>query len=257
MKRQNIRKSLIVISFLLFPITIYYLSPILIIQGAAEGIITGSFIYFAVLFVISLFFNRALCGWICPAGGLQEVCAVCVNKRTKGGKRNWIKYFIWTPWIISIIIIFISSSRVKVVNVFYQTYHGISIAEPAAYIIYYSVVGLIVILSFVGGKRAFCHYVCWMAPFMIIGNKINTLLRLPSLKLSADKDKCIKCGLCNKSCAMSLNVSEMVQKGSMENSECILCGGCVDNCPKGVIKYSFCSNITNKLNESKHYTNES
>jgi len=76
-------------------------------------------------------------------------------------------------------------------------------------------------MSFVGGKRAFCHYVCWMAPFMIIGTKIGTLLRLPSLKLLADKDKCINCGLCNKNCVMSLNVSGMVQKNSMKNSECI------------------------------------
>lgn len=117
--------------------------------------------------------------------------------------------------------------------------------------------GLAVIMSFAGGKRALCHYVCCMAPFMIIETKISNLLKLPSLKLSVDKDKCINCGLRNKNCAMSLNVKEMVQKSSMENSECILCGGCVYNCPKGVIKYSFGSksNTNNKLSDSKHYTN--
>ncbi|MCA1076459.1 hypothetical protein K9O30_22675 [Clostridium bowmanii] len=46
MKRQNIRKALIIISFLLFPITIYYFSPFLIIEGMTKGIITGSFILF-------------------------------------------------------------------------------------------------------------------------------------------------------------------------------------------------------------------
>jgi NAD-dependent dihydropyrimidine dehydrogenase PreA subunit len=38
---------------------------------------------------------------------------------------------------------------------------------------------------------------------------------------------------------MSLGVEEMVQQGSMENTECILCGSCVDNCPEGVIEYRF------------------
>lgn len=246
MKRQNIRKAIIIISFLLFPITIYYFSPYLIIMGMAEGIISGSFILFTVLFFISLFFRRVYCGWICPAGGLQEICSAATNRRPKGGKRNWIKYFIWVPWITSIIILFISSSKTKQINIFYQTYHGISVSNPFVYIVYYLVVGIIVIMSFVGGKRAECHYICWMAPFMIIGTKISKFFKLPSLRLKVDKDKCINCGLCNKNCAMSLNVKEMVQKNSMENSECILCGECIDNCPKGVIKYGFCRNSTDE-----------
>ena len=42
MKRQNVRKLLLIISMLLFPVTIWYMSPYLIIQGAMEGIVTGS-----------------------------------------------------------------------------------------------------------------------------------------------------------------------------------------------------------------------
>ncbi|MDO8636177.1 MAG: 4Fe-4S binding protein [Dehalococcoidia bacterium] len=33
----------------------------------------------------------------------------------------------------------------------------------------------------------------------------------------------------------------MVQGGSTENTECILCGTCVDNCPNGVIRFSWSS----------------
>lgn len=42
--RQRVRKTLLLISFLLFPITIWYFSPYLIIQAASEHIINGSFI---------------------------------------------------------------------------------------------------------------------------------------------------------------------------------------------------------------------
>ncbi len=70
MKRQRIRKAIILISFLLFPITLYYFSPVLIIQGAYEGVITGSFIVFSLLFLVSLSLGRGFCSWVCPAGGL-------------------------------------------------------------------------------------------------------------------------------------------------------------------------------------------
>ncbi|WP_241423274.1 4Fe-4S binding protein [Candidatus Contubernalis alkaliaceticus] len=86
MKRQSIRKTLILISFLLFPITIYYLSPYLIILGALEGIAAGSFVFFALLFVFSLFLGRAYCGWLCPGGGLQECCQIVSTRKAKGGK---------------------------------------------------------------------------------------------------------------------------------------------------------------------------
>jgi ferredoxin-type protein NapH len=76
-----------------------------------------------------------------------------------------------------------------------------------------------------------------MAPFMVIGTKISNLIRLPALRLKADKDKCVKCKTCTKNCPMSLEVMEMVQRGSMKNSECILCGTCADVCPKDVIRY--------------------
>ncbi|MFH0731719.1 MAG: 4Fe-4S dicluster domain-containing protein [Candidatus Omnitrophota bacterium] len=89
------------------------------------------------------------------------------------------------------------------------------------------------------GERAFCRYICWMAPFMVIGNRVKDFFRWPALCLHADKDKCNNCKLCNKKCPMSLDVNGMVQKGSMINPECILCGCCIDACPRSVLRYHF------------------
>ena len=94
---------------------------------------------------------------------------------------------------------------------------------------------LIAVLAIATGKKGFCHYGCWMAPFMIIGTKAKERLKLPSLRLKADRFQCIDCKRCNKNCPMSLDVNSMVTKSDMSNSECILCLTCVDNCPKGVI----------------------
>lgn len=175
MRRQNIRKALILISFLLLPITIYYLSPYLIIQGASEGIVAGSFVFFSLLFLFSLFFGRAYCGWLCPGAGLQECCQIVSNRKVQGGKLDRIKYFIWVPWIIGIIIAAVAAGGLRTVDILYHTWHGISVAQPGDYIIYYGVVILIVVLAFTCGKRSFCHYACWMAPFMVIRSKINLL----------------------------------------------------------------------------------
>ncbi len=86
---------------LLFPTTLYYFSPALILQRAAEGIINASLLVFGLMFLSSLFFGRLWCGWACPAGALQEFGAPINNKRTPGGKFNWVKRFIWPPGLVS------------------------------------------------------------------------------------------------------------------------------------------------------------
>lgn len=143
--RQRVRKTMLIVSFLLFPVTIWYFSPYLIIQAASEHIMNGSFIVFSAMFVL-----------------------------------------------------------------------------PAL----------------IHGRRATCHYICWMAPFMVIGSVVGRFLNFPQLHIEADKNMCIACGKCSKSCLMGLNVKEMVSEGKNANcTECIQCGACIDACPKKVLKY--------------------
>lgn len=92
MTRQRTRKLLIIISLLLFPVTLYYFSPALIINAGLHGIINGSFIVFLFLFLCSIPFGRLFCAYFCPAGGLQE-CAFIVNEKVpKQGWRNSVKF---------------------------------------------------------------------------------------------------------------------------------------------------------------------
>jgi ferredoxin-type protein NapH len=146
-------------------------------------------------------------------------------------------------WIGIIIYMAVTAGGFRSADFTYQTIFGFSISDVYSLFMYLIVVIVTIILSFAVGKRAMCHYVCWMSPFLIGGRKFRNLFKWPSLRLKAQQDKCIDCKTCNKKCPMSLDINGMVKSGMMENSECILCGTCVDNCNKGVIKYSFSKGI--------------
>ena len=238
-KRQRARKALLFFSFLLFPVTVYYFSPYLIIEGASQGIIVGSFLMFGLLFVLSLVLGRAFCGWACPAAGLQEACFMIRDRKIKGGRLDGLKYIIWMPWAFGIVLAAVKAGGLRTVDPLYQTNHGLSVVDSSGCMVLCSTVGLIVLLSLTAGRRAFCHYVCWIAPFMVIGRGVRNSMGWPSLRLISDRSECINCKTCSTNCPMSLDVDAMVQSEEMENTECILCGTCIDVCPEGVLSYSF------------------
>lgn len=237
-KRQSIRRVLIIASFLLFPVTLNYFSPALIIMAAAAGVLSASACVFLAQFVSALFLGRAFCGWLCPGAGLQEACFLAQSRAVNGRKCDWIKYLIWVPWV-SLIIYLLARHGVHGVSFFFMMESLISVDAPNRYPIYLTVTGLIFVLSLFVGRRGFCHVGCWMAPFMILGTQVQRRLRIPALHLRAAPEKCVQCHICTAGCPMSLDVTAMVQRGDMSCSECILCGTCVDSCRHKAIRYSF------------------
>jgi polyferredoxin len=243
--RQRIRKAIVILAFLSFPLTMNFFSPYVIVDGAANGIINGSLVMFGLMFVSSLFLGRLWCGWACPGGGMQEIVEPVNRKPVSRRKIDWIKWLIWTPWISLIVFLAVQAGGYHRLDLLYHTQNGISVAGSPdrpiifAYAIYYIVIGLFVGLAVFAGRRAGCHTICWMAPFMIAGRWVRNRFGWPSLRLVAETSACKDCKTCTKNCPMSLDVNAMVQQGSMENSECILCGTCVDNCPSKAIRYSF------------------
>jgi ferredoxin-type protein NapH len=238
-RRQKTRKILLLVSMLLFPVVLNYLSPYLVISGGFAGVLAGSGVVFAGMFVSSLVFGRAYCGWVCPPGGLQEVCAG-ISGKTTGHRQNIVKYIVWVPWLAAIVLGFVSAGGIRQIDMIYLTDGGISANSIYGYIIYFLVVATIVVLSFTLGKRSFCHCLCWMAPFMVLGSLLTEKLRTPRLRLRAEVSKCTGCGACTRACPMSLPVADMVKKEAMFHTECMLCAGCADTCPRNAIELAFC-----------------
>ena len=237
MKRQKIRRLTLFVSFLFFPVTLYYFSPALIINAGLKGIVNGSFIVFASMIVLSIFFGRFFCAYLCPAGGLQDCAALIVDRKPKQGRKNFIKFGIWIVWICAVIFCYAGKIRELKIDFFYQTDHGISASDFQSYVIYYGIVLLILLSALIAGRRAFCHYFCWMAPFLIFGTKIRGLLHLPGLRISVDGTKCVSCNECAGICPMCIEPAKTAPDSGRSDPECIQCGACADICKQKAITY--------------------
>ncbi|GAB1485924.1 hypothetical protein MASR2M79_09710 [Aminivibrio sp.] len=107
MKRQNVRKALLVIFILSLPVTMFYLSPVLTLQGAARGIVTSSLLFVGLSALLAFFAGRIFCGWICPGGAVQEALFPANDRRLKGGRYDLIKYGIAVLWLAALVVLFI------------------------------------------------------------------------------------------------------------------------------------------------------
>ncbi len=235
--RQKIRKWLLIISFLLIPVTIFYISPIIVTMGAGEGIVTGALLLYILLFIVSLVVARLWCGWLCPMGAWQEICSPVIKRTVKDGWPNWIKYVVTALYLAMIAFTFKNAGGIRAVDPFYGTVNGISISSLQVLMIVTIIFASIFVVAFIMGRRGFCHVLCPMAGIMVFGRKIRNMFRWPALQLFGDSSRCIDCKACVKVCPMGLDVNDMVRKGEMEKADCILCASCADACPQSAISY--------------------
>lgn len=232
--RQRVRKGLLAFSALMFPITFFFLSPMVIILSAARGILNGSAVIFGLLLLFSIVCSRLFCGWLCPGGAVQDYVSGANNRSWNSKGKNLSKYIIWAVWFSFIVFLWIHNGPLKgdflyLVNIDMQ------------YIIIYAIVMTVIYLfTFLTGKRGMCHSLCWMAPFMVIGEKLADLLHIPRFRLKAKPDDCVSCGKCSRNCPVGLSISDMVKSGNMDSVECINCLECVDGCPKKAIGFGIC-----------------
>lgn len=236
--RQKIRMVILILSFLLVPVTIFYISPIVLMMGASEGIITGSLILIILLFLISLFAGRIWCGWLCPMGAWQEFWSPVIRRPVTSGWRNLIKYAVFVLWLLAIVASFMAAGGIRGIDPFYGTVGGISVSSFDVLKMVVMIFVVILVVAFIVGKRGFCHLICPIAVIMIAGRAIRNRLGWSALRLSAAADACTGCRTCERNCPMGLPVRDMVKRERMEDAECILCARCADSCPEHAIGYS-------------------
>lgn len=194
------------------------------------------FLVLGFLMLIGSLIGRAICGWSCPFGFLQDLINKIPSKKFKGF--NWLKYI---KYIILLLCVFIlpafwldefDYSKGPIFCKFIcpaGTFEGgiplVSLQTSLRslcgnlFIWKTSLLVLLLILA-VFFKRPFCRWICPLGAFYGPFNKI-------SLKqIGINKEACIKCGKCSKACPMDLNVPEEIN-----SCDCIRCFDCKKECP--------------------------
>lgn len=180
--------------------------------------------------------GRAVCGFLCPFGFIQEL----INKIPFPVKKNrfradkplrWVKYvalalMLSLPLLIPRIPFFCKYICPS------GTIAGILLASGDKLIrpllgnifLWKLTVLIAVVIACLVVWRPFCKYIC---PLGAIYGFFN---RIALYRMETDADKCISCGKCAQVCRMCVDPAK-----TPNSAECIRCGDCARACPTKAI----------------------
>ena len=166
---------------LLFQVKILHLfmSPVVPVLAARLGIIPGSLLVQAALFVLSLFLGRAFCGWFCPGAGMQELLALVIHRGAGRGWGDRVKYAICGAWSVLILSMLFQAGGLPRVDVSFGTRSNGIVQEILMRTGHFVIIG---VLGAIFGAWASCRYICWIAPFLVLGRRVRDFVRLPGLR---------------------------------------------------------------------------
>lgn len=191
------------------------------------------------ILAVTLLVGRCYCAVICPLGIFQDVIIWLrrrfkpVKRFTYSKERKWLRY-----GVLALIIICIAAGIQGVVLLVapYSAYGrmvalaaGKSLAWPLIVVAGVTFVGLVV-LAWTSG-RAWCSNIC------PVGTLLGSVSRYSMLRIAIDKDKCIGCRKCERTCrAACIDI----QGGKViDSSRCVNCFDCIGVCNEGGIGLKF------------------
>ena len=217
--------------------------PLGAIQAATSSA-TLSFSFYAtgIILAFGVLIGRAVCGFLCPFGLIQEFFYKVPSKKFNlWRKLIYIKYFLLIIFVLLIPELAVNFAGIGV-PAFCQYICPAGTLEAGLILLathreFFEVLGAlfalkifllaVTVLGSVICYRFFCKVLCPLGAIYGILNKISFY------HLQVDKSKCINCGACKKICRMNVNPVRQT-----DSAECILCGDCKNVCPRGAIKIS-------------------
>lgn len=179
------------------------------------GVFEAAVIHYLVAKIIGpIIFGRGWCGYACWTGMILDLLPYKVPKE-KRKKLGFIRYITFLLSFVFVAILFIFRFD-NLSNIMFWAF-------IIGNVIYY-ITGISLAFIF-KDNRAFCKYICPITIFL----KPASYFAL--IRVKRDKDKCINCKKCIKSCPMNVDMLDNSRKRK-NATECILCNNCVRNCPK-------------------------
>ena len=187
--------------------------------------------------------GRAVCGFLCPFGFLQELLHKIPLPRKKVGAFRGdrllrkLKYAVllllviglplcldWTPAFckylcpagtleggVPLVLLNLGGLHLEIGTLFFWKLAVLLLILAACLFIY----------------RPFCKYLCPLGAFYGLLNRVSLYRMRP------ESEKCVSCGACTKSCPMQVDPAK-----TPNSAECIRCGACVRACPTGALRLS-------------------
>ena len=216
--------------------------PIGSLQNSLSGM-TVRFPYYVLglLIFFGAVLGRAVCGFLCPFGLLQDLLnRIPFPKKIRAFRgdrklRN-LKYAVLIILVIAVPLF------VRLTPAFCKylcpsgTLSGILLSLSDTRL--FAVLGgrfvwkvcllIAVVLLSIMIYRPFCKYLCPLGAIYAPFNRIS------ALHMACDRTACISCGACKDICGMGADPSR-----DPDDPECIRCGQCIRECPAKALSYEF------------------
>jgi polyferredoxin len=187
-----------------FPLIGYFI-PICMVAGISMASLKG----------------RKWCNWYCPRGSFADSYMKGISPERK--IPDWLRGM---PVRIGVIVFLMGMLTFQIIRLWPDPY-----AIGRFFMVLLTVTtGVGIILALVFQQRSWC-YIC------PIGSMSNWVGKNRN-QLAIDKEACVLCKLCGKTCPMQLSPYEMKEKQEMPfKGDCLKCGLCVAVCPKDALKF--------------------
>ncbi|MGD2174045.1 MAG: 4Fe-4S binding protein [Candidatus Brocadiaceae bacterium] len=193
------------------------------------------FLAVGIIGVIGVLLGRALCGWVCPFGLIQDLLYKIPGRKLRlPGWARLPKYAVFVGLVLLVPMFLgvdspwffcrwcpVATFEAAIPNA--VTAGGFSDALSAA--IRLSILGIVLVAA-VASQRSFCIALCPIAAMMAPFNRISALY------LRRNPARCTDCGLCVSPCP-ARQVSD-IERGILPGDsdlDCTLCLDCTKQCP--------------------------
>jgi polyferredoxin len=170
---------------------------------------------------LAAFRGRTWCNWMCPRGSFADTYMKVISP----GREipGWLR---GTPVRLGVLAFLMAMLTFQIVRLW-----------PDPYAIGKFFGGLLTITTGGGIFMAlFVHQRAWCSICPI--GSLSSWVGKERHQLNMDRDACVACGLCKKTCPMQLAPQEMKENDAMAfKGDCLKCGLCVKACPKQALHF--------------------
>jgi polyferredoxin len=191
---------------------------------------------FGALLVLTIVARKSFCGWLCPLGAFSEWSGALgrrlfKRRRDAHGRplhaleppRSLDRGLRWLRLPVLVVILFFTYRTGELVFRGYDPYYILFSANGHDVRAISYVVLAVVLIGVVLVPMAWCRYLC------PLGVVLWPFSRVGRMRLERREDRCTGCGLCDRACPQSLDVS---RTSVVRSGECTLCFECSERCPE-------------------------